>query len=61
MGKGFDVEFDLPKDDLDKLIKKYKRLNKYRKSNFFELKTFDGSEEVISKMIKELEDDPIDG
>ena len=29
MGKGFDVEFDMPKDDLDKLIKKYKKLNKY--------------------------------
>ena len=47
--------------ELDKLIKKYKKLNKYRKSNFFELKTLDGSEKVISKMIKELEDNPIDG
>ena len=61
MSKGFDVEFELPKGDLEKLLKKYKKLNKYRKSNLFQIMTLDDSEKVISKMLKELEDDPIDG
>ena len=61
MSKVFDVEFELPKGDLEKLLKKYKKLNKYRKSNLFQIMTLDDSEKVISKMLKELEDDPIDG
>ena len=28
MGKGFDVEVELPQDDIDKLIKEYKKVKK---------------------------------
>lgn len=59
MSKGFDVEFDLPEEDMDKLLKRYKKLKKYQKSSLFAIKNMDGTEEVISKMVKEVEDNPL--
>lgn len=59
MSKGFDIEVEMPKEDIDNLLKKYKHLKKYQKSNLFAIKTMDGTENVISKMVKEVEDDPI--
>ena len=62
MSKGFsdfDVEFDVKKEDIDRLLKKYKKLKKYQKSSLFALKTMDGTEEIISKLVQEAEDDPI--
>jgi len=59
MSKGFDVEFDLPQEDMDKLLKKYKKLKKYQKSSLFAIKTIDGTENVISKMVQEVDDNPL--
>jgi hypothetical protein len=59
MSDGFDVSVEMPRADIDRLLKKYKGLKKYQKSNLFAIKTMDGTENVISKMIKEVEDDPI--
>ena len=59
MSDGFDVKVEMPREDIDKLLKKYKGLKKYQKSNLFAIKTIDGTEDVISKMVKEVEDDPI--
>ena len=62
MSKGFsdfDVEFDVKKEDIDRLLKKYKKLKKYQKSSLFALKTMDGTEEIISKLVQEAEDEPI--
>lgn len=59
MSDGFDVRVEMPREDIDNLLKKYKGLKKYQKSNLFAIKTMDGTENVISKMIKEVEDDPI--
>ena len=57
MSKGFyDVEFDLPPEDLERLLKKYKNLKKYQKSNLFTVKSIDGTETIISKMIEEAKD-----
>jgi hypothetical protein len=57
MSKGFyDVEFDLPPEDLERLLKKYKKLKKYQKSNLFTVKSIDGTETIISKMIEEAKD-----
>ena len=36
-----------------------KSLKKYMKSSIFQIKTMDGTEEVISKMVKEVEDNPL--
>jgi len=63
MNKGFNsdlnVEYDLPLEDINKLLKKYKKLKKYQKSSLFAVKTMDGTEKIISKMVQELEDNPL--
>ena len=59
MSKGFDVEVEMNPDDINRLLKRYKKLKKYQKSSLFALQTMDGSEKIISSMIKESEDDPI--
>lgn len=59
MSNGFDVEFNLPQEDMDKLLKRYKKLKKYQKSSLFAIKIMDGTEEVISKMVEEVEDNPL--
>lgn len=53
MGKGFDVEFEVPQDQIDQLLKKYKKIKKYQKSSLYAVKTMDGTEDVVSKMIEE--------
>lgn len=63
MSEGFDkVEFDLPvkKDEVKKLLKKYKKIKKYMKSPLFAIKTIDGTEELVSSLLKEAEEYPID-
>lgn len=57
MGKGFDVEFEVPKDQIDQLLKKYKKIKKYQKSNLFQVMTMDGTESVVSKMIEEAKEE----
>ena len=56
MSKGFDVEFDLPPEQLAMLLKRYKKLKKYQKSSLFAVKTMDGTENVISKLVEEAKD-----
>jgi hypothetical protein len=56
MTNGFDVEFDLPPGDLKRLLKKYKKLKKYQKSSLFAIKTIDGTEDIISKLVEEAQD-----
>ena len=59
MSNGFDVEVEMNPDDINRLLKRYKKLKKYQKSSLFALQTMDGTEKIISSMIKESEDDPI--
>lgn len=59
MSNGFDVEVEMPKSDIDRLLKRYKKLKKYQKSPLFAVKTMDGTENVISKMIQEVEENPL--
>ena len=59
MSEGFDVEIEMPKSDITRLLKKYKKLKKYQKSSLFAVKTMDGTENIISQMIKESEDNPL--
>ena len=63
MSEGFDkVEFDLPikNDEVQKLLKKYKKIKRYMKSPLFVVKTMDGTEELVSSLLKEAEENPID-
>ena len=63
MSKGFnndlEVEFELPKEDLNKLLKQYKKIKKYQKSSLYAIKTMDGTEEIVSSLIKEAEENPL--
>tara|TARA_R100000005_G_C4961147_1_gene177782 strand:+ start:279 stop:464 length:186 start_codon:yes stop_codon:yes gene_type:complete len=54
--KGFDIDFeglDMEPDQIQDLLKKYKKIKKYQKSNLFAIKSMDGTEEIVSKMIEE--------
>ena len=52
----FDVQFELPREQVNKLLKQYKKIKKYQKSNLFTVKSIDGTENVISKMIEEAKE-----
>ena len=53
----FDVKIEgMETEQIDKLLKKYKRLSKYRKSSLFALKTMDGTEYIIAPMVEETKD-----
>ena len=53
----FDVKIEgMETEQIDKLLKKYKRLNKYRKSSLFAVKSMDGTEDIIATMIEETKD-----
>ena len=47
-------------DEVSKLLKKYKKIKKYMKSPIFIVKTIDGTEELVSSLLKEAEENPID-
>jgi len=56
MSNGFDINFeglDMNPDEVQGLLKKYKKLKKYQKSNLFAIKTMDGTEDIITPMIDE--------
>ena len=59
MSEGFEVEIEMPKSDINRLLKRYKKLKKYQKSSLFAVKIMDGTENIISEMIKEVEDNPL--
>ena len=55
----YNVEFeglDMNKDQVQALVKRYKKLKKYQKSSLFAVKTMDGTEDIISKMVEEARD-----
>ena len=53
----FDVKIEgMETEQIDKLLKKYKRLSKYRKSSLFALKTMDCTENIIAPMVEETKD-----
>ena len=62
MTKGFGkddvkVEFEIPQEQIDVLLKKYKKIKKYQKSNLYKVMTMDGTESVVSKMIEEAKEE----
>jgi hypothetical protein len=65
MSKGFetapryDINFeglDMGQESVQELVKKYKKIKKYQKSSLFAVKTMDGTEDLVSKMIEEATD-----
>jgi len=56
MSKGFDINFeglDMSQESVQELVKKYKKIKKYQKSSLFAVKSMDGTEEIVSKMVEE--------
>jgi len=59
MSEGFSeesIEVAVNKDEVKNLLKRYKKIKKYMKSPLFAVKTMDGTEEIVSDLLKELED-----
>tara|TARA_B100000965_G_scaffold209810_1_gene175352 strand:+ start:316 stop:561 length:246 start_codon:yes stop_codon:yes gene_type:complete len=44
---------ELNKEEFNKVLKKYKKIKKYMKSNLFQVKLLDGTEKVVSQLEKE--------
>lgn len=46
-------------EEVNKLLKRYKKIKKYMKSSLYTIKTIDGTEELVSSLIKESTEDPV--
>jgi len=59
MSKGFDVKLegiDMHPEDIQAILKKYKKIKRYQKSSLFAVKTMDGTEDYVSKLVEEGEE-----
>ena len=61
MSEGFQdnklkVGFKISTDEVQKLLKQYKKVKKYMKSPLFAVKTMDGTEKYVSELLKEAEE-----
>jgi hypothetical protein len=59
MSEGFKkskLKVEINQDEVDKLLKKYKKVKKYMKSSLFAVKTIDGTETYVSKLIEEAKE-----
>ena len=45
------------KEEVEKLIKEYKKIKKYMKSPLYEIKNLDGSETLVNNLLKEYGED----
>ncbi len=57
VGKDAKITIDL--DNIDIVLKKYKKIKKYQKSSLYAIKTMDGTEEIVSSLIREAENNPL--
>lgn len=56
---GKDAKIEINLDNIDIVLKKYKKIKKYMKSSLYVIKTMDGTEEIVSSLIKEAEENPL--
>lgn len=59
MSEGFNnskIRINVNKEELNKLIKKYKNIKKYQRSSLYKIKELDGTETVINSLIQEAEE-----
>jgi hypothetical protein len=60
MSKGFNtIKVNIDKDEVQSIIKKYKKIKKYMKSPMYELLNMEGSEKIVSKLLGEGKDPPV--
>jgi hypothetical protein len=62
MSEGFSnkLKVEINFDGVDKLLKQYKKIKKYMRSPLYQVKKIDGTEKVVSELLKEYEDNPLD-
>jgi hypothetical protein len=59
--KGFDkINVNVDTDEIQSIIKKYKKIKKYMKSPMYQLLNMNGSETIVSKLLEEKKDPPTD-
>jgi len=59
MSEGFSeekIDVAINKDEVKKLLKKYKNIKKYMKSPLFAVKMIDGTENIVTELLKEVEE-----
>ena len=58
MSEGFSeekIEVAINKDEVKNLLKKYKKVKKYMRSPVFTVKKLDGTEKIVSDLLKDVE------
>ena len=45
---------ELNKEEFNKVLKKYKKIKKYMKSNLFQIKMMDGTEKLVTELTKDV-------
>jgi len=58
MSEGFSeekIEVAINTNEVNKLLKKYKKIKKYMKSSLFAVKNIDGTEKIVSDLLKEVQ------
>jgi hypothetical protein len=63
MSNGFDnkAKVIINNNELNAIRKRYKEIKKYINSPLFAIRSIDGTEKIVSKLIEEYNQDPIDG
>ena len=52
-GDAKEGKVSINQEEYKKVLKKYKKIKKYMKSNLFEIKMMDGTEKLVSELTKE--------
>ncbi len=47
---------DINAEEYKKVLKQYKKIKKYMKSSIFQVKMMDGTEQVVSELLKEADE-----
>jgi hypothetical protein len=59
MSEGFSeeqIDVAINKNEVQKVLKKYKKIKKYMKSPLFAVKMIDGTETIVTELLKEVEE-----
>jgi hypothetical protein len=60
MSEGFgeeSIEVSINKNEVNKILKKYKKIKKYMKSPVFQIKQMEGTETIVRDLLKEMDAD----
>lgn len=60
MSEGFNnkLKVEVNTDEINNLLKEYKKIKKYMKSSLYQVKKIDGTEKVVSELLDKYYDNP---